>query len=127
MKRNNELGKSIREFIVANPEADTAAVMKATGCRNPKQVYQARTYAKANGLLKQAAARAQAIIGEPMQLETAVPASGIRLKLREGKRMIGTLGISHDGVKFIPANGKKVPVATLKWQMLKLLSGLEVG
>lgn len=129
-KRNMTLGKAIREFIIANPGATTEAVMEATGCKNKQQIYQARTYLNTQGILKNAVEKVrQVVAGEPipMDLEAALPASGLRLKLREGRKMIGTLGITHSGVKFTPANGKKAPGRQVAWKLLRALSDIEVG
>jgi hypothetical protein len=133
-RRNMTLGKAIREYILAHPDASTEAVMEATGCKTKQQVYQARTYLTTQGLLKKAAAGVRdtiaAAVGAapaPVNLEVEMPASGLRLKLREGKRMVGTLGITHTGIKFTPANGKKVPERQVAWRILKALSGIDVG
>jgi hypothetical protein len=134
-KRNMQLGASIREYITNHPNATTEEVMAATGAKIKQQVYQQKTYMKMNSTPKRRAVEAHrpaaAIsangVPDPVNMEVSLPASGLRLKLKDGKKMVGTLAIGHHGIRFTPANGKKMPANQMPWRVLKALSGIEVG
>jgi len=136
-KRNMQLGATIREYLTNHPEATTEEVMAATGAKVKQQVYQQKTYMKLNNKVRRTTSRmtesqrpaiaAANGVPDPVNMEVSLPAAGLRLKLKEGKKMVGTLGISHQGIRFTPANGKKMPANQMPWRVLKALSGIEVG
>ncbi len=61
-----------------------------------------------------------------VQVDITIPDSGLELKVRSDKLM-GTLLIDREGVRFCPPNAKVRPAGKIRWETLKALSlaGLE--
>ena len=118
----------LRKFVESNPEASIDEIQRMTGCsRSSAFTARARARKAQNGLIKtqqeqvlgQAAGVAsigfaQAPIG--MQIDVG---AGLRLKMTEKKRTLGTVEINPTGLSFIKANGKKKPTKSIPWGLIE--------
>jgi hypothetical protein len=132
------------EFLKANPNATTGEVIAATGVKNKQKVYAARNILRKKGIpvarfaedtsssrtpkivkrvSEEVESKSRAVVYPytAVNLTIELPEDGAVLKLTVHKRVVGTLYVTENGIRFVPSNSKRIPERHLSYRIIQSL------